>query len=186
MAQIFDPVSDYGPKAVEELQHQTTSLLSFQKVPQKIFGQQLAFNVLPRLGRAHRKDAPEREIQRQLREVVGDRAPVPALRLLQAPVFHSIAVSLYVETRERAALDDLTRALVSERIEFRRSTENPPSQVDASGSNVILVDAITADGSCSNGVWIWAVADNLRLAALNAVEIAESLTGRKRGREASV
>ena len=28
------------------------------------------------------------------------------------------------------------------------------------------------------GLWIWAVADNLRLAAVNAVEIAESLRHR--------
>jgi aspartate-semialdehyde dehydrogenase len=183
VAQILEPVSDLGPHAVEELQHQATSLLTFQKVPQKVFGQQLAFNVLPRIGRGRLKNAAgkETQIHHHVREVLGGRAPSPALRLLQAPVFHSLAVSLYVETRERAPLDALTRAIAGERIEIRRTSETPPSQVETSGSSTIFVDALAADGSCPNGVWIWAVADNLRLAAVNAVEIAEALSKQTRG-----
>jgi aspartate-semialdehyde dehydrogenase len=47
--------------------------------------------------------------------------------------------------------------------------------VSAAGQGDILV-AISSDTNHDNGVWIWAAIDNLRVAALNAVECAESLT----------
>ncbi len=180
VAQVFRPASEIGPQAVEELQRQAASLLSFQKMPEAVFGQQLAFNLLPRIGRARSKNvAPpgiEGRIHRELREFLGDRAPLPALRFLQAPVFHSLAVSLYVETAKPAPVDSLARALSGERVEVRQASRPAPSQVEASGSDAILVDALVADESHANGVWIWAVADNLRLSVVNAVEIAEVMS----------
>jgi aspartate-semialdehyde dehydrogenase len=185
VAQVFLPASDIGPQAVEELQRQTSALLSFQKLPDEIFGQQLAFNLLPRLGRGRAKGAAlaliEKHLREQLCSYLAGRTPVPALRAFQAPVFHSVGLSLYVETAEAASVKALGEALKGERIELRRAGEPAPSQVEASGSSDILVDALAPDASHANGVWIWAVADNLRLAAVNAVEIAEALIGRPGG-----
>lgn len=181
VAQVFLPASDIGPQAVEELQRQTTALLSFQKLPDEVFGQQLAFNLLPRFGRGRAKGtalAPiEKRIREQLCSYLAGRAPMPALRVFQAPVFHSVAVSLYVETAKAASVKALGEALKGERIEVRQAGELAPSQVEVSGSSDILVDALTPDASHANGVWIWAVADNLRLASVNAIEIAENLCG---------
>ena len=52
VAQVFSSASESGSRGVEELQRQTVNILSFQKVPDKIFGAQLAFNLLSRLGRS--------------------------------------------------------------------------------------------------------------------------------------
>ncbi len=60
-------------------------------------------------------------------------------------------------------------------MQIRRRSQDSPSQVEAAGSDDILVDSVTADPDHPTGLWIWAVADNLRLAAINAVEVAESL-----------
>jgi aspartate-semialdehyde dehydrogenase len=184
VAQVFLPASDIGPQAVEELQRQTSALLSFQKLPDGVFGQQLAFNLLPRFGRGRAKGvalaAIEKRIREQLCSYLAGRAPMPALRVFQAPVFHSVGVSLYVETAKAASVKALSEALKGERIELRQAGELAPSQVEASGSSGILVDAPIPDASRANGVWIWAVADNLRLAAVNAIEIAESLSGATR------
>jgi hypothetical protein len=49
------------------------------------------------------------------------------------------------------------------------------------GQSGILLDAISIDGGHPAGLWIWAAVDDLRLAAENAVEIAESLIGRTDG-----
>lgn len=182
VAQVLGPASELGPLAVEELQKQTSSLLSFQKIPQAIFGQQLAFNLLPRFGRGGPKGKTlaeiESSIQHQLKAYLGDRAPLPALRLLQSPVFHSLAFSLYVETDAPVPVKTLARALAGKHVRVGQISELPPSPVAASGSSDILVDAPTPDPGHPNGVWIWAVADNLRLAAVNAVEIAESKAAR--------
>ena len=180
VAQAFMPASEIGPRAIEELQRQTVNLLSFQKTPQVVFGGQIAFNLLPRIGRASRGSLQHLEdrLRGQLRQYLGDRAPLPALRLLQAPVFYSLAISLYVETSRPVAVEKLRQGLAGERVQVRRHSEQAPSQVEATGSSGILLDAICIDGEHPSGVWIWAAVDNLRLATENAVEIAESFVTR--------
>ena len=179
VAQFFSPASEIGPRAIEELQKQTVNLLSFQKFPREVFGGQIAFNLLPRLAAPGEEAAPlEGRIRSQLAAYLGGRVPMPALRIFQVPVFYSLALSLYVETEERAAPADLVAALEGPPLKIRRGSQKPPSQVEAAGSDEILVDAIELDASCPAGVWLWAVADNLRLAALNAAQIAEGLLER--------
>lgn len=183
VAHVFFPASEMGPRAIEELQKQTVNLLSFQKIPRSVFGAQLAFNLLPRLGRTRTSALADLEgrVRSQLRQYLGNRVPLPAVRLFQVPVFYSLAFSLYVETAQVAAPEALAAALAGERISVHRLSEEAPSQVGAAGSSGILVDAISPDREHAAGVWIWAAVDNIRLAAENAVEIAESLCTRVGG-----
>jgi len=183
VAQAFMPASEIGPRAIEELQRQTVNLLSFQKTPQGVFGGQIAFNLLPRIGRTMRGSLQHLEdrLRSQLRQYLGDRVPLPALRLLQVPVFYSLAISLYVETSHPVTAEKLRQGLAGERVHMRRYSEQAPSPVEVAGRSGILLDAICVDGGHPTGVWIWAAVDNLRLAAENAVEIAESLVTRSDG-----
>lgn len=182
VAHVFGPASEIGPRGIEELQKQTVNLLSFQKIPRTVFGAQLAFNLLPRLGRGRGGNllALENRIRRQLRKYLGDRAPLPAIRLFQVPVFYSMAFSIYVKMAGPAAPEALGKALAGPPIRLRQFSEHAPSPVEAAGSGDILVDAIVPEPDQPAGVWVWAVADNIRLAALNAVEIAESLSQQTR------
>jgi aspartate-semialdehyde dehydrogenase len=86
-----------------------------------------------------------------------------------------VGVSLYIETAEPVTTEAATAALAGERIKVRRSTLDAPTQVEVTGSSDILVDRISIDAEHPNGLWLWAVADNLHLAATNAVELAASL-----------
>ncbi len=177
VAQVFSSSSEFGSRGVEELQKQTVNILSFQKIPDQIFGAQLAFNLLSRLGRSGKGEMTglEARLRRQLHHYLGERVPRPALRLLQVPVFYSVGVSLYVETAEPLTTEAATAALAGERIKVRRSSLDAPTPVEVTGSSDILVDSISIDAEHPNGLWIWAVADNLHLAAANAVELATSL-----------
>jgi len=180
---VFGPASEMGARGVEELQRQTVNLLSFQKIPQTVFGAQLAFNLLPRLGgsRRHALAGFEKRIVGELRQYLGERVPLPALHLLEVPVFYSFAFSIYLETVEAASPEALEHALAGERIRIQRASQAAPSQVNTAGSADIQVDAITADSIRPTGRWIWATADNLRLTAVNAVEIAERVVSAGRG-----
>jgi aspartate-semialdehyde dehydrogenase len=182
VAHVFGAVSEIGSQAIEELQKQTMNLLTFQKIPQAVFGTQLAFNLLPRFGRGRKALLAnlETRIQKELTDYLGQRAPSPALRFIQVPVFHSLACSLFVQLAQPATAEALTQALAGDPIHVRKASELPPSQVEVSGSSEILVDAITPDPTDSARIWVWAVADNLRLAAVNAVEIAEGISGQIR------
>lgn len=176
VAQIFSPASEIGPRAIDELQKQTINLLSFQKVPREAFGAQIAFNLLPRLGAGFEQmDGLESRVRNELNSCLSARAPAPAIRLIRVPVFYSTAVSLYAETEERVPPSDLVAALDGAPVVIRRASEKAPSQADAVGSNEILVDAIQPDTAHPAGLWLWAVADNMRIAAVNAVLIAEGL-----------
>jgi aspartate-semialdehyde dehydrogenase len=177
VAQIFSSVSELGPRAIEELQKQTVSLLSFQKLPQTVFGAQLGFNLLARPEGAKESALADLdcEIRRQLRAYLQDRTPQPALRTCLVPVFYSLAVSLYVETTEPVSPTTLHSALTGGGICVRRPADAAPSQVEAAGSSEIQVDTVSPDPDHATGAWIWAVVDNIRLAAVNAVEIAETL-----------
>ena len=180
VAQLFGSASECGPRGIEELQRQTVNLLSFQKIPQQVFGGQLAFNLLSRLGRTGSGEvaALESRLRRQLRQYLGSRVPLPALRLFHVPIFYAVGVSLYVETQEPVAPERAAAALASDRIRVRKPSQDAPTPVEVTGSSDILVDNITCDADHPNGLWIWAVADNLHLAAMNAVEIAAALRER--------
>jgi aspartate-semialdehyde dehydrogenase len=178
VAHVFTPVSHLGPRAIEELQKQTVNLLSFQKAPRAIFGAQLAFNLLPQLAGSGSQalDALPARLGGEIGRYLEGRTPTPALRLLQAPVFYSLGVSLYVETGVAINPSRAAELLAGDGVRLRRPSDPIPSQVEVTGSDHILIHSVVSDASRPKGLWIWAVTDNLRLAALNAVEIAENLT----------
>jgi aspartate-semialdehyde dehydrogenase len=117
----------------------------------------------------------EAHLRRQLRDYLGERVPWPSLRLFQVPVFYSLGVSLYVETVEPVSPEAAAAAVSCERVKVRRPALDAPTQVEVTGLSDILVDSISRDADHPNGLWLWAVADNLHLAAANAVELAASL-----------
>lgn len=182
VAQVFLPVSEFGPRGIAELQKQTVSLLSFQKFPEKIFGTQLAFNLLPRLHGKHATEiaASESDIRRELREYTSGRIPLSAVHFCHPAVFYSLAFSIFVEFEANPGAAEVSAALSGEGMKVRRQNEIPPHQVEAAGSGDILIDAITGDPDCPGGYWIWAAVDNIRLAAENSVDIAERFLSARR------
>jgi aspartate-semialdehyde dehydrogenase len=174
VAQVFFPASEMGPRAIDELQKQTLNLLTFQKIPEKVYGAQLAFNVLPRLPGKHHAALNELDarVRHELRQYLGARVPAPALQLCQVAVFYSLAFSVFVEFDQPATAEALTAALAGEGISVRRPSEAAPSPIEAAGSGAILIDAVTVHRDQPNGCWIWAAVDNIRLAAENAADIA--------------
>src|ERR1700733_8785817 len=88
---FLQPVSERGQEAIEELEKQTVSLLSFQPIGKTVYDAQVAFNVMDRYGEAsaERLGATRESIARDIANYLGSRTHVPAMQLLQAPVFHS-------------------------------------------------------------------------------------------------
>ena len=180
--QIFAPASEHGTVGVEELQQQTVSLLSFKKMPKAIFDAQASFNLLAKYG----EEAPapledtELRIERHLATLLslpgeGEGAPMPSLRLVQAPVFHGYSFSAWVQFEVNPGVDELESGLSMGAIEVRGADFDPPSNVSQAGQGGIAVGAITPDRNEPEACWFWLVADNLRLTAENAVAVAREL-----------
>jgi aspartate-semialdehyde dehydrogenase len=97
----------------------------------------------------------------------------PALTLLQAPIFHSHAFSIYLEWEREISGADLAKSLAGEHVSVVDVTEEAQSNVSAAGQNEIQV-GWKRDLNHPNGMWLFAVADNLKITALNAVACAEA------------
>jgi len=176
VATLFEPASEHGQKGMDELHEQTVNLLSFQELPKNVFDTQIAFNMVARYGpnASPALENIERRISDHYQRIAGKGAPQPALLLVQAPIFHGHAFSLYLEADKPVALADLAQALAGEHVTISQA-EDSPSNVNAAGQGDILV-SLAHDDNHENGLWIWAAADNLRVAATTAVECAETMT----------
>jgi len=178
---ILGPASEYGQKGMDELHQQTVNLLSFQELPKNVFDVQVAFNMVGRYGSRsqHSLDALEQRVLKHYRKLLPG-AIEPALRMVQAPVFHGHAFSIYLELENELGIKDISELIAGEHVVVA-TPEETPNNVNAAGQGDILI-SLASDANHKNGVWLWAVIDNLRIAALNAVECAETMTAsRPRG-----
>ncbi len=173
---IFEPVSERGKAGMDELQQQTASLLNLKKPPKEVFDTQVSFTMVPRYG----SDAPlslahvEQRIYHDLAALfqAAKLAPLPSLRLIQAPVFHGYSMSLWVEFEENPGAKKLALALASSQIEIREDDLEPPTNTGAVGQQGTTVGMIELDRNDPKALWFWAVADNFRIVVDDAIELA--------------
>ena len=174
---VYEPVSERGQEGVEELHRQTVGLLSFQEVPKLVFDSQVSFNLLASGGGLCRPTLQEvqNRIANHVRKLLQGRVPQPALRLVQASIFFGYALCCFVELKEPASTEEIEEVLNRKPFTVSPGCENQPSVVEAAGSDEVALGLVERDPACEGGYWIWGVMDNVRLAALNAVEIAEEI-----------
>jgi aspartate-semialdehyde dehydrogenase len=176
--EIFEPVSERGKPGIDELQKQAVALLSFKPLPKAVFDAQISFNMLSQYG----SDAPlsleeiELKIDRHLASLLASSdadggAPMPSLRLIQAPVFHGYSVCAWVEFEENPDMDSIFQALGSSNIDVRTTDHEPPTNVGVAGQGGITVGSIAQDRNQPRAWWFWMVADNLQIVAENAGEV---------------
>jgi aspartate-semialdehyde dehydrogenase len=152
---------------VDELQEQTVSLLNFQDVGKKVFKAQLAFNILPE---DEASALTERRIMEQLDGIFGKTFPKPTITAVQVPVFHSHAFSMFVNVR--AETSEIA-ALLAKSAEFVSApAPGGPSPISVVGSDKIHIGRLRP---VVGGHSLWVVADNLRIAASNAIQTAEHI-----------
>jgi aspartate-semialdehyde dehydrogenase len=180
-ATVLEPASAFGRAAMDELHQQTVSLLSFQTLPRAIYDAQAAYNLLGGLGESATINlgAEEARIRRHY-EALGDgRWPTLALQVIQAPVFHGHAFTIFVELERAVDISSLEEALSGDHVDLVLEDTDSPSNLAATGQNDVLVRLKPErDGRNPNQasrLWLWAASDNLRLHAQNAVECALDL-----------
>jgi aspartate-semialdehyde dehydrogenase len=169
---MFQPVSERGQPGIEELENQTVNLLSFQPISRSVYDAQVAFNLLREFGPECRERLPavRKTIVESTSRYLNSRVPVPAIQVVQAPVFYSLAFSAYAEFERACEPSDLDAALRSAGIHVQGESESIPDNISVACESLIFVSRAERD---ANGFWIWGAADNIRLAAANALSIAE-------------
>jgi aspartate-semialdehyde dehydrogenase len=174
---LFPPVSERDQAGVDELEAQTTNLLSFRPIVQPIFDAQVAFNLLAGYGPESKPTFAEvrSSIAKDVAEYLAGRAQAPAIQLVQAPVFYGYAFTAYAEFAAPQPSEQLQTAFSNLGVKVDAPEDPAPTNVTVAGESEIHLARIEPDPNDAASAWIWGVADNLRLAVVNAARIAEEL-----------
>lgn len=174
---LMMPVSERDQAGIEELESQTAGLLSFREISKTVFDAQVAFNVLAGFGSESKLRLGDirAAVERETAAFLAGRAQPPAIQLLHAPVFYGYTFAAYAEFGSPVAALEIASSLTNLGVKIGAADDPLPSNVSVAGASEIHLAPIENDASVANAVWLWGAADNLRLASVNAVRIAEEL-----------
>jgi aspartate-semialdehyde dehydrogenase len=169
----YQSVSGAGKDAMDELFRQTRAVFVADLIEKEKFTKQIAFNVIPHidvfLDSGFTKEEWKMMVETQ--KILDPDIQVTAT-CVRVPVFVGHSEALAVEFDLRAAPGVL--------VLDTREDGGYITPVEAAGEDATYVSRIRKDPTVEHGLWLWVVSDNLRKgAALNAVQIAESLVNRK-------
>ena len=179
----YQSVSGAGKEAMDELFRQTRAVFVADPVEVSKFTKQIAFNVIPHidvfLDSGLTKEEWKMAVETQ--KILDPDIQVTAT-CVRVPVFvgHSESVNIEFELpvtaeKARAALRAAPGVLVVD----KREDGGYVTPIECAGEDATFVSRIRKDPTVENGLNLWIVSDNLRKgAALNAVQIAESLIKR--------
>lgn len=186
-ATVLEPASQQGSRGLDEMHHQTVSLLGFHPLPQEVYDAQVAFNLRVSVGEAAKFDmgAIASAIRRHLGAIAGEAiASSVAFQLVHAPVFHGYTMSVYVQLPANADDGTVRHALHGGVVRLTNAHEEAPSNqsvVEEPGIAIALTEGTPAYNN-GRGLWLWIAADNLKLAAHHAVACAEELAALRSGK----
>ena len=175
-AVAFQPVSEAGKPGIEELEAQTSQLLSFQSLGKQLFDAQVAFNLLDRFGpeSMHRLSDFTSRVRKEVRACLAGGAGMPAIQVLHAPVFYGTAFTACAEFS-----GEVTREAVLAACRTAGCLVTPedaaPSNISVAGESFLHLAPPQRDFASPGSWWFWGAADNIRLPAWSAVQLAEKL-----------
>jgi aspartate-semialdehyde dehydrogenase len=180
----YQSVSGAGKEGMDELDRQTKAIYSLQDSGTKKFPKRIAFNVIPQID-VFLDDGFTKEEWKMVVET--KKILDPKIKLVatcvRVPVFigHSEAVNIEFEnpiTADEAR--EILRAAPGCIVIDKREPGGYATPHEAAGEDATYISRIREDATVENGLVLWVVSDNLRKgAALNAIQIAESLINRK-------
>ena len=176
----YQSVSGGGKAPMDELIEQTKLVLDNKKVGSKNFTKQIAFNVIPHIDVFSDDGYTKEEIKmtNETKKILDSKIDLTATCVrIPVSVSHSESVNIQFEKpftlkQVKEALDNFEGCKVVD----ERSDGGYSTPVDAEGRDETFISRIREDKTIKNGLNLWIVSDNLlRGAALNSVEIAETL-----------
>jgi aspartate-semialdehyde dehydrogenase len=150
----------------------------------KQFPKRIAFNVIPQID-SFMEDGFTREEWKMVAEtkkILDPKIKVVAT-CVRVPVFVGHCEAVNIEFEQPISVAEATEALRKAPgclVIDRREPGGYVTPHDAAGEDATYISRIREDVTVENGLVLWVVSDNLRKgAALNAIQIAESLVNRK-------
>nr|WP_307065741.1 aspartate-semialdehyde dehydrogenase [Alkalibacillus filiformis] len=185
----YQSVSGSGNDAIEELKHQTRSMLDGETVHTEIMPVKsepkhfpIAFNALPQIDtfEDNHYTFEEMKMVNETKKIMSLPELNVAATCVRLPFFYSHAESIYVEIdHENISVPQLQGAIKDAPgvvLEDDIVNQGYPTPLSAEGKLDIFVGRVRKDLDVPNGFHLWVVADNvLKGAAWNSVQIAQAL-----------
>ena len=180
VASTYQSVSGAGKEAMDELLSQTKDYFDNKEMTSKNFTKQIAFNAIPHID-SFLDNGTTKEEQKNHDEVkkILDKKINITSTCVRIPVLVSHSISINVEFNKKYNLDEIRNVLSSSpgcKVVDEKKDGGYITPVEAENKYETFISRIREDNSQSNTINMWIVSDNLlKGAALNAVEIAETL-----------
>jgi len=176
----YQSVSGGGKAPMDELIEQTKLILDNKEVKFKNFTKQIAFNAIPHIDLFSDDGYTKEELKmvNETKKILDKKIDLTAT-CVRIPVLVSHSESVNIQFEKPFSLDEVRKALENFngcKVFDERSDGGYSTPLEAEGKDETFISRIREDKTINNGLNLWIVSDNLlRGAALNAVEIAETL-----------
>ena len=176
----YQSVSGAGKDAMDELASQTQEFFQNKELKSKYFTKQIAFNAIPHID-SFLEDGYTKEEQKtndEVKKILDNKIKITST-CVRIPVMVSHSLSVNVEFNKKYNLNEIKNVLSTSpgcKLVDEHKDGGYITPVDAENKFETFISRIRADKSQPNTINLWVVSDNLlKGAALNAVEIAETL-----------
>jgi aspartate-semialdehyde dehydrogenase len=177
----YQAVSGSGAKAIEELKEQVAAYVHGAEPRCNVYPHQIAFNCLPHIDSFLENGYTKEEMKmvNETHKIFEDDSIGVTATTVRVPVIYGHSESINVETVKKLSVAEVRKLMAAApgvKLVDDPANLSYPMALDCAGEFETLVGRIREDESIANGLNLWVVADNiLKGAALNAVQIAESL-----------
>ena len=176
----YQSVSGAGKDAMDELASQTQEFFQNKELKSKYFTKQIAFNAIPHID-SFLEDGYTKEEHKtndEVKKILDNKIKITST-CVRIPVMVSHSLSVNVEFNKKYNLNEIKNVLSTSpgcKLVDEHKDGGYITPVDAENKFETFISRIREDKSQPNTINLWVVSDNLlKGAALNAVEIAESL-----------
>jgi aspartate-semialdehyde dehydrogenase len=180
----YQSVSGAGKEAMDELFSQTRAIFSAETPEADKFSKRIAFNVIPHID-VFMDDGSTREewkMSAETKKILDPKIDLVAT-CVRVPVFIGHSEAVNVEFEKPLSADkarDILREAPGVLVIDKREPGGYVTPFECVGEDATYVSRLRDDKTVKHGISFWCVSDNLRKgAALNAIQIAESLVNRK-------
>ena len=176
----YQSVSGAGKASMDELIDQTKLFLENKSIKSKNFIKQIAFNAIPQIDVFADDGYTKEELKmtNETKKILDHNIELTAT-CVRIPVLISHAESVNIQFKNSFSLEKVKEVLnKADGCEVYDSREDGgfSTPVEATGKDETFISRIREDKTNKNTLNLWIVSDNLlRGAALNSVEIAETL-----------
>ena len=180
----YQSVSGGGKGPMDELIDQTKEYLDGKKIVPKNFTKQIAFNIIPHIDIFADDGYTKEELKmtNETKKILDEKIELTAT-CVRIPVLVSHSEAVNIEFEKPYTLEMIRDVLNNaEGCEVLDKTEDGgySTPLEATGKDETYISRIRKDKTKENALNIWIVSDNLlRGAALNSVEIAETIINSK-------